>query len=138
MNVYADTSVLIALFLPEDTFSQQVNDWIGDNEVELVWNLGLRNEVRHNLRKLDSSHSRTGWNALRAAEKSGRLSIGREKLSDLLNAADELSAENAGRIPAGRGITFMSLRHWPPAPTVLPPVINCKRTWRMPLEVSVK
>jgi predicted nucleic acid-binding protein len=101
MNVYADTSVLIALFLPEDTFSEQVNDWVGDNTVELIWNLALRNEVRHNLRKLNSSYSRTAWNALRAAENSGRLSMGREKLNELLNAADELSAEKAGVIPAG-------------------------------------
>lgn len=101
MNVYADTSVLIALFLPEDTFSEEVNNWVGSNSMELAWNLGLRNEVRHNLRKLNSSYSRTAWNALRAAESSGRLIIGREKLSDLLNAADELSAEKANTLPAG-------------------------------------
>jgi len=101
MNVYADTSVLIALFLPEHIFSQAVNDWVGNNKVELSWNLGLRNEVRHNLRKLNSSYSRTAWNALRAAEKTGRLVIGREKLSELLSAADELSAEKSSLIPAG-------------------------------------
>jgi predicted nucleic acid-binding protein len=101
MNVYADTSVLIALFLPEDAFSEQVNDWVGNNDVELIWNLGLRNEVRHNLRKFNSSYSRTAWNALRAAENSGRLTIGREKLNQLLDAADDLSAEKATKIPAG-------------------------------------
>jgi predicted nucleic acid-binding protein len=101
MIVYSDTSVLIALFHPADVFSKQVNDWVGNSHIDLVWNSLLRNEVRHNLRKLATTYSRTAWNALRAAEKSGRLVIGRERLIELLDAADELSAEKAQTIPAG-------------------------------------
>src|SRR5579862_5480548 len=101
MNVYADTSVLIALFLPSDVFSKSVNDLVADNTIDFVWNLALRNEVRHGLRKVDSPSSRTAWNALRASESSGRLSIGRDRINQLLNEADELSAEKARSIPAG-------------------------------------
>jgi predicted nucleic acid-binding protein len=101
MNVYADTSVLIALFHPADIFSKQINDWVGENTIDFFWNPFLRNEVRHNLRKIDSSYSRTAWNALRAAESTGRLSFGRDKLIQSLEAADNLSAERAAAIPAG-------------------------------------
>ena len=101
MNVYADTSVLIALFHPADVFSEHVNDWVGNNSINFVWNSALRNEVRHNLRMLDSIYARTAWNALRASENNGRLKIGREWLGQLINAADELSAEKAKAIPAG-------------------------------------
>jgi predicted nucleic acid-binding protein len=101
MNVYADTSVLIALFHPADVFSEQVNDWVGDQSIDLIWNSLLRNEVRHNLRKLNSNYSRTAWNSLRAAENTGRLAIGRERLNQLLDAADELSVEHAKTTSAG-------------------------------------
>lgn len=101
MNVYADTSAFIALFHPADVFSEQVNNWVGDNSIDFAWNSVLRNEIRHNLRKLDSPYSHTAWNALRASENNGRLKLGREWLSQLMNAADELSAEKAKSIPAG-------------------------------------
>ena len=101
MNVYADTSVLIALFHPADVFSEQVNAWVGNQSIDFVWNSALRNEVRHNLRTLNTTYARTAWNALRASENNGRLKIGREWLGQLINAADELSAEKAKTVPAG-------------------------------------
>lgn len=101
MITYADSSVLIAWFHAADEFAQQVTEWARDHSTDFVWNPILRNEVRHNLRKLNSPYARTAWNALRAAEQSRRLAFGREKLSDLLEAADELSAEKAHAIPAG-------------------------------------
>ena len=75
--------------------------WVKDNVTDFVWNPVLRAEVRHNLRKLRSSYARTAWNALRSSEKSGHLSYGREKLQDLLEHADDLSAEKALAVPAG-------------------------------------
>jgi len=60
----------------------------------------LRLEVRHNLRKLRSSYAGVAWNALRAAERS-RLRFGRERLHDLIDDADELSAKHAARVAAG-------------------------------------
>lgn len=101
MNVYADTSVLIAWFHADDLFAKQVTPWVQENVTDFIWNSALRAEVRHNLRQLKTSYTRSAWNALRAAENSGRLTIGREKLNQLLNAADELSAEKAKEIPAG-------------------------------------
>ncbi len=101
MIVYADASVLIALFHPADTFSKNVNRWFERNEINFVWNPILRNEVRHNLRKLKSTYARTAWNAFRAAEKTGRLAIGRDRLNILLEDADDLSAQKAGSVPAG-------------------------------------
>src|SRR5579864_8161481 len=101
MRVYADASVLIAWFHADDIFAKQVTPWIQGNLTEFIWNSLLRNEVRHNLRQLEGNYSQAAWNALRASENSGRLLIGREKLNELLHAADELSAEKAKAIPAG-------------------------------------
>jgi predicted nucleic acid-binding protein len=101
MNVYADTSVLIAWFHADDLFAKQVTPWVQKNVTDFIWNSVLRAEVRHNLRQLDTSYARAAWNALRATEVSGRLNIGREKLSQLIDAADDLSAEKATMIPAG-------------------------------------
>ena len=56
--------------------------------------------MRHNLRKLVGPYAQTAWNALRAAERL-RLRYGREKLVDLFEAADELSAHQARSVPAG-------------------------------------
>jgi predicted nucleic acid-binding protein len=101
MKVYADASVLIAWFHADDVFAKQVTPWIQENLTDFIWNSVLQNEVRHNLRQLEGKYSRAAWNALRASENSGRLLIGREKLNELLRAADELSAEKAKTIPAG-------------------------------------
>lgn len=101
MNVYADTSVLIAWFHADDMFARQVTPWLQENVTDFCWNSVLRNEVRHNLRQLEGSYTRAAWNALRAAENSGRFSIGRERFHQLLEAADDLSAEWAKSVMAG-------------------------------------
>lgn len=101
MKVYADTSVLIAWFHADDLFAKQVTTWVRENVTDFLWNSALRAEVRHNLRQLDSPYARAAWNALCASENTGRLAVGRERLNQLLNAADELSAEKAKDIPAG-------------------------------------
>jgi hypothetical protein len=79
MITYADTSVLIAWFHADDHFAKIVTPWISDNAIDFAWNSVLSAEVRHNLRMLKTSYTRTAWNALRASEKTGRLSIGRER-----------------------------------------------------------
>ncbi len=101
MITYADSSVLVAWFHADDQFALEVTEWVQDNGTEFIWNPFLRIEVRHNLRKLKTPYARAAWNALRASEKSGRLLLGRVKYHDLLEAADELSAEKANAIPAG-------------------------------------
>jgi predicted nucleic acid-binding protein len=100
MTIYADTSVLVAWFHPDDEFTRPVTEWMQQNMTEVLWNPILRLELRHNLRKLRSSYSRTAWNALRAAEKSG-LRFGRENIRDLIDEAEELSAKAAATVSAG-------------------------------------
>lgn len=101
MITYADSSVLVAWFHADDQFAQEVTQWVREHVTEFVWNPFLRAEVRHNLRKLKTPYARTAWNALRASERSGRLLLGRVRIHDLLEAADELSAEKANAVPAG-------------------------------------
>lgn len=101
MIAYADTSVLIAWFYADDVFAKRVTPWIQEHVTDFVWNSVLRAEVRHNLRQLEDSYGRAAWNALTAAESTGRLSLSRKSLHQLLSAADELSAEKAKAIPAG-------------------------------------
>lgn len=101
MITYADSSVLVAWFHADDQFAQDVTKWVQENVTDFIWNPFLRLEVRHNLRKLKTPYARAAWNALRASERSGRLVLGRVKFHDLLEAADELSAERANAIPAG-------------------------------------
>jgi predicted nucleic acid-binding protein len=100
MIAYADSSVLIAWFHPDDEFAQPVTEWVRGHVTDFLWNPLLQLEVRHNLRKLRSTYARAAWNALRAAERS-RLRFGREKLHDLIDDADELSANQAMNIGAG-------------------------------------
>ena len=100
MITYADSSVLVAWFHPDDEFAGPVTQWARDNVTDFIWNPVLRLEVRHNLRKLRSSYARIAWDALRAAERS-RLRFGREKLHDVIEDADELSANHANEVPAG-------------------------------------
>lgn len=100
MITYADSSVFIAWFHPDDEFAIQVTRWIRERVTDLLWNPMLRLEVRHNLRKLRTPYATTAWNALRVAEKT-RLRFGREKLHDLIDDADELSAKRAAGFSAG-------------------------------------
>lgn len=101
MITYADSSVLIAWFHPDDEFANRVTPWVREHVTDFIWNTILRAEVRHNLRKLRSPYARTAWNACRAAESNRRLTLGRERLADLLEQTDELSAEQATVVPAG-------------------------------------
>ena len=91
----------MARFHADDEFAGQVTDRVQANVADFIWNPVLRLEVRHNLRKLKTRYARAAWNALRAAERSGRLAFGRQKLHDLIEAADDLSAQNAAALPAG-------------------------------------
>jgi predicted nucleic acid-binding protein len=100
MITYADTSVLVAWFHPDDEFARPVTEWVRENVADFVWNPVLRLELRHNLRKLHSTYARAAWTAFRAAERS-RLRLGRDKLHDLIEEADELSAKHAATVPAG-------------------------------------
>ena len=101
MITYADSSVLVAWFHADDQFAQEVTNWVQVHVTDFIWNSFLRIEVRQNLRKLKTLYTRSAWNALRASERSGRLSFGRVWLHDLLEAADELSAEKASAVAAG-------------------------------------
>src|SRR5688572_18148592 len=100
MITYADSSVLVAWFHPDDEFALPVTQWVRENVTDFLWNPMLRLEVRHNLRKVRTSYARAAWNALRAAERS-RLRFGREKLHDLIDDADDLSAKHVAGVPAG-------------------------------------
>lgn len=99
MITYADTSVLVGWFHADDEFAKPVTEWVRENVTDFIWNPLLQLEVRHNLRKLRSPYARSAWNALRAAERN-RLRFGREKLHDLIDDADELSAKYAAQFAA--------------------------------------
>lgn len=101
MRVYADTSVLLAFFHPADIFALSVTRWVQGQAVEFIWNAILRAEVRHNLRGVQGDYAAAGWRAYRAAEAHCLLSLTRERISDLLEWADELSAKHVGRSKAG-------------------------------------
>ena len=101
MKVYADTSVLMAWFHPADQFARQVTRWCRQHEAEFQWNPLLRIELRHNLRRLGGSYATTAWHAYRASETSNRLSLGVERLADMLERGDELSARHASHTSAG-------------------------------------
>ena len=101
MIIYADTSVLIAWFHPADAFALKVTTWCRANGPDFHWNSLLRAELRHNLRRLTGSYSAVAWQAYRASETARRLSPAKERMSDILEWADELSARLAGKTPCG-------------------------------------
>jgi predicted nucleic acid-binding protein len=101
MMVYADTSVLLAWFHPADQFAQGVTDWCRDQTVQFCWNPVLRTELRHNLRRLSGRYAAVAWHAYRASETSKRLTSGIERLSEMLEWGDELSARHAAQNTAG-------------------------------------
>ena len=92
--IYADSSALIAWFHPRDKFSLQVVPWLRERGPELAWNLALRLELRHHLRRVTSNYRETAWHAYRAAETTGRLLLDRASLAVLFEEADELSARH--------------------------------------------
>jgi predicted nucleic acid-binding protein len=102
--VYADSSVLFAWFHPHDEFSAVVDAAVRKQSPDFVYWSFLRFEVRHNLRlaRVDS-HGEVAWRALRAAEKTAsRLRWQTESTADkMLDAAEELSAENSNNFDCG-------------------------------------
>src|SRR5271166_6925281 len=97
MKIYADTSALLAWFHPADEFALAVTSWCRERAPEFCWNPLLRIELRHNLRRLAGHYAVVAWQAYRASETSRRLKPGVERLSDLLEWGDELSARHAQR-----------------------------------------
>ena len=95
MNLYADTSTLIAWFHPADEFAPAVTAWCRERTPEFCWNPLLRIELRHNLRRLSGKYAAVAWHAYRASETSLRLRFGSHRLPDLLDWGDELSARHA-------------------------------------------
>ena len=94
MRVYADTSVLVAWFHPMDEFAIPVTKWCRECGPEFFWNLLLRVELRHHLRRLKTNYAAQAWHAYRASETSFRLRLGKDRSSDLLELGDELSARH--------------------------------------------
>ncbi len=101
MKVYADTSALLAWFHPADGFAPTVTAWCRRNSVEFCWNPLLRVELRHNLRRLSGRYAAIAWQAYRASETTRRLRLEVQRLGDLLEWGDELSARHAKASPAG-------------------------------------
>lgn len=101
MKIYADTSALVAWFNPADQFAAAVTTWCRERAPEFCWNLLLRVELRHNLRRLSGKYAAIAWHAYRAAETSQRLKLGIDRLPDLIEWGDELSARHAKTSVAG-------------------------------------
>jgi len=101
MKIYADTSALLAWFHPADQFARTVTDWCRERSPEFSWNLLLRTELRHNLRRLSGKYAAPAWHAYRASETSRKLRLEIHRLSDLLERGDELSARHAQSSHAG-------------------------------------
>ena len=101
MKIYADTSALIAWFHPADEFAPAVTAWCRKRSPEFSWNPLLRIELRHHLRRLSGEYATAAWHAYRASETSRKLRLGIQRLADLLEWGDELSARHAKSSPAG-------------------------------------
>ena len=101
MKTYADTSALVAWFHPADEFASAVTAWCRERGPEFCWNLLLRAELRHNLRRLSGRYAAAAWHAYRASETSQRLKLSVQRLADLLEWGDELSARHAKDSAAG-------------------------------------
>jgi predicted nucleic acid-binding protein len=101
MKIYADTSALVAWFNPADEFAPEVTAWCRSRAPEFAWNLLLRIELRHNLRRLSGDYAAVAWHAYRASETSLRLKLGLERLAELLEWGDELSARHVNVSKAG-------------------------------------
>ena len=101
MRIYADTSVLLAWFHPADQFAQAVTEWCRERSPEFSWNHFLRAELRHNLHRLSGAYSGIAWHAYRMSETSGRLRLELDRVSNVLEWADALSARCASACSAG-------------------------------------
>ncbi len=78
-----------------------MTDWCRERSPEFCWNPVLRMELRHNLRRLSGQYATPAWHAYRASETSLKLRLENQRLADLLERADELSARHAQTCPAG-------------------------------------
>jgi predicted nucleic acid-binding protein len=107
--VYADTSALVAYLHPHDAFSDVVDAAVKQFAPDFVYWPFLRFELRHIVRwtRVDAA-GEAAWRALSAAEQTqARLRWQPDLTADrMLEAADELSGENSGRIDCG-GADFL-------------------------------
>lgn len=101
MKIYADTSALLAWFHPADRFAEDVTKWCRDKGPEFSWNIFLRAELRHNLRRLTGKYAGVAWHSYRASETGKRLRLDLHSAGDFLAWADELSARHAAKAQAG-------------------------------------
>lgn len=70
MTAYADTSYLLAYFNPHAVHSPSVQAFFTRTPVDYHWNVILRAELRHSIRRIPTPASRaTAWQAYRATEK---------------------------------------------------------------------
>jgi predicted nucleic acid-binding protein len=109
--VYADTSVLFALFHPRDQFSRLVTGAIQDRAIDFVYWSFLRFELRHALRQARTDvHGEAAWNGLRAGERTQARLRWQSDLhaESIIESADELSAQSASDFSAA-GADFLHL-----------------------------
>lgn len=105
-RVYADTSALFAYLHPHDAFSDVVDAAVRQSSTDFVYWPFLRFELRHIVRwARGDAAGEAAWRALQAAEQThARLRWQPDMKADrMLDAADELSAENSGGIDCGSG-----------------------------------
>src|SRR3954468_7298711 len=101
MTIYADTSALVAWFHPADPFAESVIKWGRGQQPEFCWNLFLRAELRHNLRRLSGKYAAVAWHAYRASEVGKRLRLDTHSPTDFFEWTDEVSARYASANAAG-------------------------------------
>ena len=101
MRIYADTSALIAWFHPADPFAETVTTWCRDKEPDFIWNVFIRAELRHNLRRLPGNYAAIAWHAYRSSETSKRLRLTTHSLGEMLQWGDEISARHAASFAVG-------------------------------------
>jgi predicted nucleic acid-binding protein len=101
MIIYADTSALLAWFHPADPFAEALTKWCRDKQPEFCWNLFLRAELRHNLRRLSGKYAAIAWHSYRASEAGKRLRLDTHPLSNYVDWADEVSSRHAPASAAG-------------------------------------
>ena len=103
MTAYADTSYLLAFFDPHAAQSSSVNAYAARTSVDYHWNVILRAELRHCLRRIPVVADRaTAWQAYRATEKwRTRLVHQPVSLQNFIDLAEARSLEDNGASGAG-------------------------------------
>ncbi len=103
MTAYADTSYLLAFFNPHAAHSPSVQKFVTRTPVDYHWNVILRAELRHSLRRIPTAANRaTAWQAYRAAEKwRTRLVHQPVSLQNVIDLAETRSLEDNGASGAG-------------------------------------